>query len=81
MGGCSQDPSQCRWPPDLQQAAPASYCTQCGGEIYPGERAWTDCPTLGCRGGVDLHAECLLDWVRDQGAATAARAFGFRQAS
>lgn len=81
MGACSQDLSDRRWPPDLQQVLPASHCAQCGGEIYPSDRAWTDCPALGYRGGVDLHAECLLDWVRDQGVATAARAFGFRRAS
>lgn len=81
MSVCSQDLSTRRWPPDPQQVSPVSRCAQCGGEIYPADWAWTDSPALGCRGGVDLHADCLLDWVRDQGAATAAQAFGFRRAS
>lgn len=80
MDASKWDRSGRRWPPDLQQVLPAGYCAQCGGEIYPGEKAWTDCPTLGCQGGVDLHSACLLDWIRDQGEVTAAQAFGFRPA-
>lgn len=75
-----------RWPDapptygieDPQCADPAAYCAQCGGEIYPREAYYTDTPNApGSKGAVTLHPDCLLDWVRDQGTAPAAEAFGF----
>lgn len=65
--------------PDLQQLPALAYCAQCGLEIYPGQAAWTDGQTLGDLGNVDLHEDCLMDWVKELGTANVADAFGFRR--
>lgn len=64
--------------PDRQQIPPVAHCAQCGLEIYPGQAAFTDGAQLGDWGNVDLHQDCLIDWVKDLGTAPVAEAFGFR---
>lgn len=66
--------------PDRQQAPPLCLCAHCGGEIYPGEAAFTDTPAApDSKGAVTLHTDCLLDWVRDQGVTAVAEAFSFHK--
>lgn len=65
--------------PDPQDILPVCYCTQCGGEIYPTDAAYTDAPDApGSPGSVTLHKECLMDWVRDLGDAPVAEQWGFQ---
>lgn len=64
--------------PDRQQIPPLCHCAQCGGEIYPGGAGYTDTPAApGTPGSVNLHKDCLADWIQELGAAALAEAFGF----
>lgn len=58
---------------DPQQIPEICKCSYCGGEIYPGDDAFTD------GGKVRLHEDCLLDWVRDLGVAAVAEHYGFEK--
>lgn len=65
---------------DIQQIPPICRCAQCGGEIYPGSEAYTDYPNApGCPGSVNIHKDCLMDWVRDRGDDLVAEQFGFEK--
>lgn len=64
--------------PDPQDVPPLCRCSQCGGEVYPGEDAYTDTPDApGSPGSVTVHKDCLMDWVRDLGDDLVADKFGF----
>lgn len=66
--------------PDPQQADPICDCTQCGMEIYPGDKVYTDTPDApGAPDSVTVHEGCLLDWVCEQGVPAVADAFGFSE--
>lgn len=56
---------------DRQAERPIARCSFCGYEIYAGDEALTD------GGDVELHTDCLMDWVKDLGIAAVAEAFGF----
>lgn len=65
---------------DPQDIPHLCRCAQCGGEIYPGNEFYTDTPTSpGCKGSVNLHEDCLMDWVHDLGDRLVAERFGFEK--
>lgn len=43
---------------DPQSVPPAAFCTECGGELYGGERVFV-------MDGETMCGECFKDWVLD----------------
>ena len=54
------EPADGIWIDDPQQVEPVCYCAECGGEIYPGERAYK-----GLTSGMWVHYDCMIEEVAD----------------
>ena len=63
---------------DPQDVPPLCFYATATTEIYPTDPFYTDAPgSPGSKGSVDLHEDCLMDWVRELGGDVVAGSFGF----
>lgn len=63
---------------DPQEEPPVCFCDQCGREIYPGTAAFTDDPNgIPGKGSVNVHDDCLMEWVEALGIKLVAEKFDF----